>query len=80
MTTDTADPKSAKGTQSFAGRAYHMREVMGDSVTWADIADAIGYRPDLARFLRADRLQGRARRYAARRGKPWPPQPKESAA
>lgn len=62
-----------RGVESFAGRAYHMRQLAGPFETWLDIAKRLGYRPDLNPEARADRLLSQARKFALRRNLDWPP-------
>ena len=42
------------------------------AATWTEIAEALGWRPDLPHPARANRAAATARRYARRHGLPWP--------
>ncbi len=51
-------------------RLYELRR--DGAATWAEIADALDWRPDLPRPARRVRAAAAARRYARARGLPWP--------
>jgi len=51
-------------------RLYELRR--DGAATWTEIADALGWRPDLPRPARRLRAAASARRYAEAHGLPWP--------
>lgn len=59
-----------KRSPSIGKRAYHLRRLLG--LRWADIAERLGYRAELPREVRGEKIVLAARKYALRAGETWP--------